>query len=90
MVNAATRQTTVVSDFYFFNGNGEMVTGWLSDASGKTYFLETAATTEQGKMTRGWKNIAGKHFYFNSDGTLQKGGVTPDGYNVDANGVWIG
>ncbi|MBR3289028.1 MAG: hypothetical protein IKI71_04625 [Lachnospiraceae bacterium] len=65
-----------------------MVTGWLSDALGKTYFLETAQNSEMGKMTRGWKSIAGKYYYFNLDGTLLKGGVTPDGYSVDANGVW--
>lgn len=80
----------VVSDFYFFNGNGEMVTGWLSDATGKTYFLETAETSEQGKMTRGWKKIAGKDYYFNSDGTLLRNGMTSDGYYVDENGVWVG
>ena len=85
----ATGQTIVVSDFYFFNGNGEMVTGWLNDISGKTYFLETQANSEQGKMTRGWKSISGKYYYFNSDGTLLKGGVTPDGYTVDATGMWI-
>ena len=86
----AAGQASVVSDFYFFNGNGEMVVGWLNDVSGKTYFLETAATAEQGKMSRGWKTIAGKYFYFNPDGTLLKGGVTHDGYTVDANGVWLG
>ena len=81
-------QTTVVSNFYFFNGKGEMVTGWLTDASGRTYFLDTTQNGELGKMTRGWKSIAGKYFYFNPDGTLFRAGTTPDGYRVDANGAW--
>lgn len=54
---------------------------------------------EQGVMVTGWRWIAGKDgkkrcYYFNpvSDGTkgrLYRNEITPDGYQVNENGVWI-
>lgn len=82
-------QATIVKDFYFFDNTGAMVTGWLTDGSGKKYYLDQSSTSEVGKMARGWKAIGTNYYYFNTDGTLFVGGVTPDGYNVDANGMWI-
>lgn len=48
----------------------------------------------KGNMLTGWQFINGKWYYLNpnKDGTLgacQLGGVTPDGWTVDANGAWI-
>lgn len=47
-----------------------------------------------GIMDTGWNLIDGKWYYFNekSDGfkgTLLTDTTTPDGYQVDADGVWI-
>ena len=48
----------------------------------------------QGHMYTGWHEISGKWYYFHEAaggpaGSLVTGGVTPDGYQVDSNGVWI-
>ena len=80
--------TSTVSNFYFFDSKGEMLTGWLTDITGKTYFLETAQTNDIGKMTRGWKVINNKYYYFSGDGVLVRNGVSDDGYALDANGEW--
>ena len=82
-------QTITVKEFYYFNDKGEMLTGWLTDKSGKKYYLETAVNSEMGKMARGWKAIGTDYYYFNLDGTLFTSGITPDGYTVNANGVWL-
>ena len=82
-------QKTLVKDFYFFDSNGDMLTGWLTDGSGKKFYLDTSTGSEMGKMARGWKAIGTNYYYFNADGTLFSGGVTPDGFTVDANGVWL-
>ena len=36
-----------------------------------------------------WKQDAGKWFYLGADGAILKNAVTPDGYTVGADGVWI-
>lgn len=45
-------------------------------------------------MMTGWNQIDGKWYYFSMEegsenGMLLKNTTTPDGYKVDADGVWI-
>ena len=79
----------VTYDFYFFDANGDMLTGWLIDKNGKRYFLETADGSETGKAIKGWKKIGNAYYFFSSDGVLLTSGTTPDGYQVGADGRWI-
>ena len=70
-----------------------MHSGWLLDG-GNWYFLHNVADGTQGYMYTGWKQIDGKWYYFNPlaggpMGSLLVNTVTPDGYTVDANGVWV-
>ena len=64
-----------------------MVTGWYIDVNNNIYFLDTNEK-ELGRMARGWTRINGNYYYFNSNGVLQKDTITPDGFKVDANGMW--
>ena len=71
---------------------GEMLEGWFFDnTDGKWYYLDGS-----GAMVVGWQNIGGKWYYFtvNKDnkhpyGSLYVNTTTPDGYKVNADGVWI-
>ena len=81
-------------EWYHFDARGYMETGWLTDKDGHIYYLNPVSDGTQGRMVTGWKLIDGKWYYFNtvSDGT--KGAMfinrtTPDGYRVDAKGVWL-
>ena len=76
-----------VLDYYYFDMNGNMVTGWYIDLKNNVYFLETDSK-ELGRMARGWVKINGDYYYFNSDGILLKDAITPDGFHVDAMGKW--
>lgn len=38
--------------------------------------------------TNSWQEIDGKQYYFGNDGYMLHDTTTPDGYYVDANGVW--
>lgn len=86
-------------DWFYFDANGEMVTGWFTDADGLTYYLNEFSDGTRGRMVTGWNWIADasgkkKCYYFSniSDGTrghLLKGSATPDGYTVDASGAWL-
>ena len=86
-------------DWFYFDANGEMVTGWFTDTDGLTYYLNEFSDGTRGRMVTGWNWIADasgkkKCYYFSniSDGTrghLLKGSATPDGYTVDASGAWV-
>ncbi len=85
--NALTGQQT--NAVYYFDDKGQMATGWVKDSVGNMYFFETANTADVGKMTTGWKSVNGSYYYFSTDGKMMSNGMTPDGYYVGANGVWI-
>lgn len=78
--------------WYRFNPEGYMVTGWFTDVDGNKYFLHNISDGRQGMMYTGWNQIEGKWYYFRENvggplGSLTVNGVTPDGYTVDINGV---
>lgn len=82
------------ANWYLFDGQGYMVTGWYTDPQGRQYFLHPVADGMQGRMYTGWHWIDGKRYYFNevSDGTrgaLLKDTVTPDGCQVNQDGAWV-
>lgn len=82
------------TEWYHFDERGYMQTGWFTDVDGHIYYLHPVGDGTRGRMHTGWNQIEGKWYYFNpvSDGTrgaLFVNGQTPDGYQVDENGVWI-
>lgn len=81
-------------DWFFFDQNGNLLTGWYKDEDGNTFYLNPESDGTRGAMVTGWRLIDGKYYYFNtvSDGTrgkLLRNTTTPDGYVVDADGVWV-
>lgn len=79
-----------IQDFYYFDNDGKMYTGWLKDPNNITYYFDATPGSEIGKLSRGWTKIAGDYYYFDGSGALQTNTVTPDGYTVDASGKWLG
>ena len=77
-----------IQDFYYFDNDGKMYTGWLKDPNNITYYFDATPGSEIGKLSRGWTKISGDYYYFDGSGALQTNTVTPDGYNVDASGKW--
>lgn len=80
--------------WYRFDQGGHMLTGWYTDSNGLKYYLNPVDDGMLGAVRTGWQLIDGKVYYFNtmSDGTLGKllvSTVTPDGYQVGADGAWI-
>lgn len=91
--------------WYRFSTDGKMLTGWqyidnawyyLKDWGGMAgnewiywndewYYLHGS-----GKMAYNeWVLTNGKWYYLNNTGAMLKNTVTPDGYFVDDNGVWV-
>ncbi len=80
-------------EWFRFDSDGYMMTGWFDDADGNRYFLWPLSDTRMGHMVTGWQQIGLKWYFLKtiSDGTrgaLLRNTTTPDGYNVDADGVW--
>lgn len=80
-------------NWYWFDVNGYMKTGWLN-LNGTWFYLHKAEDGNSGRMYTGWNQIDGVWYYFepqagNNQGHLYVNTVTPDGYKVDENGAWV-
>ena len=65
---------------YMLANDGHMLIGW----NGNYYYR---ALGEKAKDA--WTEIDGQWYYFKVNGELVKNGKTPDGYTVNAKGVWL-
>ena len=84
-------------DWFWFDANGVMVTGWHLDSDGNYYYLNPSSDGTKGRMVTGWVWIVDgtgvqKCYYFNpvSDGTRGKliKDTVVEGYTVNGNGEW--
>ena len=86
------------ADWFWFGENGIMHTGWFTDSDGNQYYLWPQEDGTQGHMVTGWNWIPGEDgkercYYFHTvsdgkKGRLFRNETTPDGYQVNQNGVW--
>lgn len=79
-------------EWYHFDENGYMQTGWFEDGDGKFYYLHPLSDGSQGKMITGFCTVEGKEYYFNpvSDGTkgaLYRNRAVPDGRSAGEDGA---
>lgn len=79
--------------WYHFDAEGYIQTGWFTDTDDNRYYLNPLTDGSQGAMKTGWVLIDGSWYYFNDStdgpkGALLTSTTTPDGYQVDENGVW--
>ncbi len=82
------------TNWYYFNAEGYMVSGWITDTDGNRYFLHDKMDGTQGYMYTGWHEIDGKWYYFSEEtggplGSLLVNTTTPDGSEVGADGARI-
>ena len=68
--------------WYYFDGSGCMMTGWLKRPSG-WYYL-----TGSGAMATGWVQAGNTWYYMNESGVMQADTWIGDNY-VDGSGAWI-
>ncbi|MGN0485563.1 MAG: glycoside hydrolase family 97 catalytic domain-containing protein, partial [Lachnospiraceae bacterium] len=80
-------------NWYYIGANGYMSEGW-QELNGHKYYFHAVSDGTRGHMYTGWHQIEGKWYYFTEtsgalEGSLVVNTTTPDGYSVDANGVWV-
>ena len=81
-------------DWFLFNGDGQMVTGWFEDGRHDLYYLDPDSTRIKGRMVTGWKQIGGCWYYFRevSDGrmgAMERNTALPDGSVLNAQGQLV-
>lgn len=70
--------------WYLFDNEGWMLTGWRM-VNNKWYFMDL----NSGAMLKGWQQINGLWYYLDPvNGDMWANRNTPDGYYVNADGVW--
>lgn len=74
-----------IKNIYYFDENGNMVTGFVETANKTVYYFEEAKTLGGGKMVVGWKNINGSMYYFNEDGSMLVSAMTLNDYLIGSN-----
>ena len=80
---------TITPDGKYVNVNGEKtnyIPGWYQDAGGWHYIMKNGRYAGATWI----QDTDGKWYYINIGTYMETDDVTPDGYYVDANGVWDG
>ena len=81
---AAGESLLIKGETYYFRSDAWMARDWQMVNGSWHYY------TESGAMAKSrWIQTKGYWYYVGADGALFVNGTTPDGYKVDANGVWI-
>ncbi|MDO5140648.1 MAG: Ig-like domain-containing protein [Eubacteriales bacterium] len=81
--------------WFKFDPSGNMLTGWFTDSDGNVYYLNPLSDNTMGMMLVGWQLINGSWYYFSEAegsgtmGAMLRNTVTPDGYRVNSDGVWV-
>ena len=84
-----TQVNSIASSTYYFDQNGNMVTGWVQTSDNKWYFFDNYKNANEGKMVTGWRVVGNNWYYFMPDGSMLQSGMTPDGYIVGSDGAYI-
>ena len=73
--------------WYYLNQSGAMSSNeWILDQDGKWYYVDASGSMK----TSQWFQVGDKWYYVDANGSLAVNTVTPDGYQVNENGEWIG
>ncbi|WP_418579720.1 serine hydrolase [Hungatella sp.] len=82
---AANEWMTIDGADYWFDSDCVMATGWRHYSNDAWYYFKSS-----GAMASScWVETDGQWFYLGADGVMMKNTVTPDGYTLDASGVWV-
>jgi len=65
-------------------GSNHMATNQWVYVKDNWYYLDS-----EGFMLTGWQEIDGKWYYLYEDGSCAMNTLTPDGFRVDKDGVWV-
>lgn len=71
--------------YYWFDSDAYMAAGWRQFSNGAWYYFKSSGAM----ATNCWIENHNQWFYLGADGVMLTNTTTPDGYQVDGNGVWV-
>ena len=77
--------TQVNGDWYYFNDYGAAAVKCWMEKNGSRYFLQSDGAMAKNK----WINWYDSWYYVGPDGAMYQNRYTPDGYWVNAAGMWV-
>lgn len=81
---AASETLRIKDHYYTFSADGRMVTGWQNGDGYWRYYR-----SEGSMRTNVWIQSGGLWYYVGETGVMLTNTVTPDGYTVNEEGVWV-
>ena len=78
--NMKTGELKLDKNEYLLASDGHLLTGWQENY----YYKESGE-----KANNGWQKVDQNWYFFKEDGQFIANGKTPDGYTMDANGIWL-
>ena len=75
------------TSWYYAGADGALLVNQWIQWKGKWYYF---GWNDGAMYENQWVQWKGKWYYLGADGAMLTNTVTPDGYRVDQNGVWIG
>ena len=82
---AANECMEINGEIYCFKPDSYIVSNDWYQIGGIWYFFRPSGGLAKSR----WIETGGKWYYVDGNGSLFTNGTTPDGYRVDADGVWI-
>ena len=83
---AANEWLTINGKEYWFDSNQYMATGWRQFVGGIWYYFKNDGSLAKSQWVQ---NSQGQWFYVGTNGEMLKNTTTPDGFYVNASGVWV-
>lgn len=98
----ATNWNLIDNVWYYFDANANMLTGWIESNGYRYYMTPSGAMAtgwtlidnkwyffdESGHFKTGWIESNGLWYYLSPNGDMATN-TTIDGYNINADGVWV-
>ena len=89
---AVTGWQKIAQDWYYFNADASLYSGWYRNQANEWYFLNTLKGSDEGKLLKSWQWIDGYCYFFEDRDETKLGkmynGTKLGNYYINSDGKW--
>ena len=89
---AVTGWQKIAQDWYYFNADASLYSGWYRNQANEWYFLNTLKGSDEGKLLKSWQWIDGYCYFFEDRDETKLGkmynGTRLGNYYINSDGKW--